>query len=68
MLVKVTDVSMANSLEVRCPMLDHELAEFAARIPHSWKMRGGRESSFAMPWRVCPRSSYVSPKKGSALP
>jgi asparagine synthase (glutamine-hydrolysing) len=42
MLVKVDRASMAASLEVRCPLLDHVLAEFAARIPHSWKISGGR--------------------------
>jgi len=42
MLVKVDRMSMANSLEVRCPMLDHELGEFAAGIPHGWKIRDGR--------------------------
>ena len=42
MLVKVDRMSMANSLEVRCPMLDHELGEFAAGIPHGWKIRDGQ--------------------------
>lgn len=42
MLVKVDRMSMANSLEVRCPMLDHKLAEFAAAIPNAWKLRGGK--------------------------
>jgi asparagine synthase (glutamine-hydrolysing) len=42
MLVKVDRMSMANSLEVRCPLLDHKLAEMAAGLPHGWKMRDGR--------------------------
>jgi len=42
MLVKVDRMSMATSLEVRCPLLDTEIAELAARLPHSWKMRNGR--------------------------
>ncbi len=42
MLVKVDRMSMAASLEVRCPLLDRDLAEVAASIPNSWKIREGR--------------------------
>jgi asparagine synthase (glutamine-hydrolysing) len=39
---KVDIASMANSLEVRCPLVDHVLLEFAASIPSEMKMRGFR--------------------------
>ena len=42
MLVKVDRASMAASLEVRCPFLDHQLAEFATGIPLSWKWSPGK--------------------------
>jgi asparagine synthase (glutamine-hydrolysing) len=42
MLVKVDRMSMANSLEIRCPVLDHKLAELAAQFPPSWKIRQGK--------------------------
>lgn len=32
-MVKVDRASMANSLETRCPLLDHELIEFALCLP-----------------------------------
>jgi asparagine synthase (glutamine-hydrolysing) len=39
---KVDIASMANSLEVRCPLVDHALIEFAATIPSDLKMKGMR--------------------------
>ncbi|MGK7925737.1 MAG: asparagine synthase (glutamine-hydrolyzing) [Spirulina sp.] len=39
-LPKVDRASMANSLEVRVPLLNHTLVEYAAQMPHSLKLRG----------------------------
>jgi asparagine synthase (glutamine-hydrolysing) len=39
-LVKVDRASMANSLEVRVPLLNRLLVEYAAHLPHSFKLRG----------------------------
>jgi asparagine synthase (glutamine-hydrolysing) len=39
-LVKVDRTSMAHSLEVRAPFLDHHLLEFAFRLPPRWLLRG----------------------------
>ena len=40
LLVKMDIASMANSLEVRSPLLDHHVVEFAATLPVSLKLRG----------------------------
>lgn len=42
MLTKVDRTSMAHSLEVRVPLLDHELVERMARVPSSAKVSPGR--------------------------
>ena len=41
-LVKVDRASMAHSLEVRCPLLDHKLMELIAQIPSRLKLRNGQ--------------------------
>jgi asparagine synthase (glutamine-hydrolysing) len=39
-LVKVDRASMANSLEVRVPFLNHELVDFVTRLPPNMKLQG----------------------------
>lgn len=39
-LTKVDIASMANSLEVRSPFMDHRIAEFAASLPLDYKQKG----------------------------
>jgi len=41
-LAKVDRASMAASLEVRCPMLDHLFCEFATKIPTAWKCQDAK--------------------------
>jgi len=70
MLVKVDRMSMANSLEVRCPLLDHELAELASRIPHAWKLRNNRGKDVfirAVGHRL-PPALLNQPKRGFGVP
>jgi len=40
-LAKADRASMMNSLEVRSPFLDIEVADFARRLPNEYKLRGG---------------------------
>ena len=42
-LNKVDRMSMAHSLEVRPPFLDHRIVEFAASLPTSLKIRGSQQ-------------------------
>lgn len=69
-LTKVDRVSMANSLEVRVPIIDHEFFELAARIPIEMKIRDKvgkyifRESIKAQ----IPEEVYKKPKSGFTIP
>ena len=40
LLVKTDRMTMANSLEARCPFLDHQLLEFSCSIPSELKLKG----------------------------
>jgi asparagine synthase (glutamine-hydrolysing) len=40
LLVKMDIASMAHSLEMRSPLLDHHMVEFSARLPVRMKLRG----------------------------
>jgi asparagine synthase (glutamine-hydrolysing) len=40
LLIKADKMTMANSLELRVPLLDHRLLEFAASLPPRYKLKG----------------------------
>jgi len=40
LLIKADRMTMANSIELRVPFLDHRVLEFAARLPRNQKVRG----------------------------
>ncbi len=69
-LTKVDRASMATSLEVRVPLLDHHLLEWAATLPPSFRLRA-REGKYllkkAMEERL-PREILYREKMGFAVP
>lgn len=40
LLIKADKITMANSLELRVPLLDHKVLEFAASLPGNYKVHG----------------------------
>jgi asparagine synthase (glutamine-hydrolysing) len=70
LLPKVDVTSMANSLEMRSPLLDHDLMEFAARLPAGWKLR--RLTTKHILKKVfghfLPRDLLARPKMGFGVP
>jgi asparagine synthase (glutamine-hydrolysing) len=40
LLIKADKMTMANSIELRVPLLDHKVLEFAASLPGNFKVRG----------------------------
>jgi len=66
----VDRASMANSLEVRAPLLDYRIVEFAARLPNALKLERGKgkvllKEAFG---RVLPREIFDRPKHGFTVP
>lgn len=69
-LAKVDRAAMGVSLETRVPLVDHEVVEFAWRLPLATKVRNGQPK-----WplrqilnRYVPASVTERPKRGFALP
>jgi asparagine synthase (glutamine-hydrolysing) len=67
---KVDRASMAHSLEVREPLMDHPLVEWLATLPTSLKLRGG-EGKYLLKKAMephLPREIMYRPKMGFAVP
>ena len=69
-LTKVDRASMAHSLEVRVPLLDHELVEWIATLPSHFKLRGGEGKYIfkkSLEGRL-PQDILYRPKMGFGVP
>jgi asparagine synthase (glutamine-hydrolysing) len=70
LMAKVDIASMANSLEVRAPLLDHELMEYVFRLPSFWKLKGSRSKWIFKEIIAAeiPASILNRPKMGFGIP
>ncbi|HEY0426339.1 MAG TPA: asparagine synthase (glutamine-hydrolyzing) [Pyrinomonadaceae bacterium] len=69
-LTKVDRASMAVSLEVRAPFLDPRVAEYAARLPLEYKLKGSK-GKYILKKAVedlLPKEILKRPKKGFGIP
>jgi len=70
MLTKVDLMSMANSLEVRVPFLDHKIVEFANSLPESYKINRSKKKRILQDAfrNELPNELYNRPKHGFEVP
>ena len=70
MLKKVDVMSMATSLEVRVPFLDHGLVDFVFSLQENFKIDGAmRKRVLQDAFRdILPKELYMRPKKGFEMP
>jgi asparagine synthase (glutamine-hydrolysing) len=70
-LTKVDRMSMATSLEVRVPILDHPFVEWVTGLGSKWKLPGGKQKYIfrRLAERIgVPREVLERPKQGFSLP
>ncbi len=69
-LTKVDRAAMAVSLETRVPLLDHDVVEFAARLPMEMKLLHGQSKwpLRALLYKHVPREMVERPKMGFGVP
>ncbi len=69
-LTKVDRMSMANSLEVRAPLLDYTLVEYVATLPVSLKLRGTLSKYLLrkVGERLLPAATLTKAKQGFGIP
>ncbi|RMD59421.1 asparagine synthase (glutamine-hydrolyzing) [Candidatus Parcubacteria bacterium] len=70
LLVKIDIASMAHSLEVRSPFLDHEFMELTAKLPPHLKLRGNIKKYLLkkIAARFIPEECIYRRKQGFSLP